>query len=226
MKNVILLSLLLAGLAEAEEKKRPSWSQGLPERTAAPSMQVPVTKPTDFRPEAPTVDLDVSDVLENPVMTVAEPIEQTADPVIEMADEVEVEAPEVVAETAEDSADVRLLAAAEPLINQPERTEPTGLIPEVDESLSADQYSWTIEKQLPVRVSANVFSQYNSVLLKVMINNNGEVVGVDKVIANTPDLVVQQAERSLKRWRFLAPASEGIKASLLSRVLKVQLSAR
>ena len=94
------------------------------------------------------------------------------------------------------------------------------------ENLNANQYSWTLDRQFPVKISANLFSQHQSVLLKVFINKLGEVVAVERVLATTPENIVQQAERSLKRWRFAAPVDQGIKDDLLSRVFKVELTAR
>lgn len=94
------------------------------------------------------------------------------------------------------------------------------------ENESEPLYSWTLQRQFPVKVSPALLRQHDRVLLRVMINSLGEVVQVDRVTADTPEPIIDQASRSLKRWRFAAPINEGIEQGLLAKVFEVPLAAR
>ncbi len=207
------LLLCLCTTATAQ-KKRPSWSQGLPKKNAVPTMHVPKTDSPSFQVDTPEpgVDLPVA-VIE--VWSV-EPTHPEPPQTTELSTDVDVA--------------TATRQAAEPLEDQAVvASTPITLVSAASNRLTVqpvNNYSWAIQRQFPIKVSPATRQHRDSLLLEVKINDQGEVLSVAAVSDDTPKSLVLQASRAMQRWRFAAPADEGITTAELSRVLKVPLAAR
>ena len=197
MKYLMIIGLLLtfSSNAQDENKKRPSWSQGLPERQA-------VTKPMDsgFKPAAnddtltstpgltamdqpnlPSIDVNL---LENPVV-IPEPV---------LVIETEPLVP---------TASNRKAAFDQYHSNE----SPAEAVNEINPLIA--EYKWIPIKTMPIEVPAS--SDKNKQLkLIIQINPKGQVVAVNKADANISALVMQSAEKSILKWRFVPPSELGI----------------
>lgn len=245
-----MLLLMLSQSVLADDKRRPSWSQGLPEKTSAPTRNLPkmdrpevddVQKTTLERPEMEleTNFTSLSEVVisqpknssEPPKVTitdekVATPINgefaAAKDPKTKQTTSLDL----VTASEIQSSTNNSVEKAAKPAVIKSLATPVSKS--QILETLASENnnFSWQLTRQVPVAVSPVLLTQQDSVLLKLMINNEGRVVSIDRVLADTPEMLIAQAERSLKKWRFVSPSDEGIQDDLLQRVFKVSLSAR
>jgi hypothetical protein len=198
MKYLMVIGLLLSlsSNAQDENKKRPSWSQGLPERQAVLKPMDSGFKPADNddtlnstpglatidEPNLPSIDVNL---LENPVL-VPEPVL-----VIET---------ESLVPTASNRK-----AAFEQYHSNDNSAEVSSNV--VNPMIA--EYKWIPIKTLPIEVPAS--SDKNKQLkLVIQINPKGQVVAVDKADANISALVLQSAEKSILKWRFEPPSDLGI----------------
>ncbi|MCB1583209.1 MAG: hypothetical protein KDI92_09105 [Xanthomonadales bacterium] len=250
MKKLVTFILLIwvVALQASDNDKRPSWSQGLPEKKDAPEFNKPDFEMDTLEIERPTFDTDLikpqveySEDVEVVVSKSADTSQKQSDIVAqevllpssnqqggtsEVADKVNenivqtesvVEEQKHVVETAKTVAS----DSQEPNYNEVES------ISEKSESLINPEnkfYNWEITRQLPIEVSSRILDKQSSVLLKIFINAKGDVIAVEPVLNDTPQSLVNLAERSIKRWKFVSPQSLGFKQQVLSRVFKVALS--
>ncbi len=207
----------LAQESEETEKKKPSWSTGLPERKTAPSMNAPVTevgKP-DFEMaepetiEMPESDMELTDGLNNeftmPQITIDNSLSEEVEPEPE---------PEPVVESKPiETSDVQyeVYAATDSSVNR-------------NSSLAGD-YQWEIIKMKPVKVPKTLLYKAQDVMLEITINPLGEVVKVNRVDKRLSDSIFKYANHVIKKWRFEAPESAGIDSNI-SQTMRVELQPR
>lgn len=199
MKKIVFLSLVLVvslGVAQ-EEKKRPSWSQGLPERQAAPQPGKPAINPVqadtpefDVKPEIEPINAGLEMEIDTKAFAVPKPVIEP-----------------VTAPAPEDSAP----SAA----NRREALEQyyAGEDEASDEQQQAliKQYTWSVLKTSPIQIPSD-YSGSDSLKLHIQINPKGRVVKVTRADSSIPEYVVESAEKSIKGWRFEPPGDLGIDA--------------
>jgi hypothetical protein len=193
MKFVVLILIFVTsvGFAQEDSKKRPSWSQGLPERQAAVQPGKPAINPG--RPGAPEIDVapeiePMASGLE--VELVTEPI-AVPQPVLEAPTE-------SVVTTAADRREAReqYFSGEQQAVNEQQQE----LI---------KQYQWSVLKTSPIEIPSD-YSGSESLKLYIQINPKGRVVKVTRADASIPEYVVESAEKSIRRWRFEPPGDLGI----------------
>lgn len=209
MKNVLIFCLLMPFISSAQEnkQKRPSWSQGLPERQSA-------LKPTDTmlsKPKTTDAVIDTPDA-----NTFDEPATPTLDVGL-VTEPIVVPQPsiELVTEPAKPAVTSRREAREQYYSNndaEAESTEPSPLV--------AD-YSWKVLKTTPIEVPEQ-FSDNESLKLKIQINPRGRVTRVTVAEADVPALLLQQAEKSIMQWKFEPPRKIGIKQNI-SRTFTIDI---
>ncbi len=198
--HLFLLMLLLipqwSWAQASDEKQKPSWSQGLPERTKAPTTQpdmIDIKDPSaaandDLRPEM-DLETDMSDFdlgmdLPKAKPPVTEPIEAVEPVDTTEPQQVVVAEPEVK------------VALPEPALSDP------------------DEYNWRVIESHPIVIPRTYFYDKDSVKVKVTINPEGEVVRVKGSSRNLSQSVVFSVQKQLKNWRFDPPANHGITSSI------------
>lgn len=250
MKQIITITLLIWILTSqaSDNDKRPSWSQGLPEKQDAPEFNKPDFEMDSMEIERPTFEtdltkpqIDYSEELDVTAIQSDRPSEQTT--TLE-TEEVAVSTPsqqqalvtnlggtdepeqqtEPVIEEQTLVADKSQTAAGEMQDSKSIEAESVQQSSETQNKQQGKFYSWEITRQLPIEVSSRLFDEQSSVLLKIFINSKGDVIAVEPVLNDTPESLVSQAERSIKRWKFVSPQSLGFKQQVMSRVFKVALS--
>ena len=231
-KTILLVAMLSTQLAWSQENdgKRPSWSQGLPERhkTAAPNMknQIPTMEDglgadldlgmsrTDIEFEGLSKPVVIKP--ENKKIDAVEPIEPVHSPVVEFDTEAVLQAPSTATSTSHQKSNVNMQSNV--LVQQKEKVQAP-----VDEN--AASYLWHVERMVPVQVPKSLAAQHHSVLLKLSIDSQGKVIDVSPVIDQTSPTVMRHAIRYVNQWRFEPPRKQGINHEL-SRVFNVSIQAR
>jgi hypothetical protein len=220
MKYLFLLSLLIsfnsqsqvseqskqqsAEEVEAPNQKRPSWSQGLPERQKAinPSATVNNFKINPQITDASTDDRSF-EVNELPKVEIEL---QSTQPIIDFAIEVEPLQPVVIN---------RKEAFEEYYNDDKAPVEET----EVNPLIAA--YKWTLLETTPIEVPDS-FAENTTLKLKIYINPNGEVIRVNDAEAAIPRRVFKSAEKSILKWKFQAPLEMGITEDI-SRTFSIDI---
>lgn len=192
MKRPLITCLLIAmaGTVCAQtQTKRPSWSQGLPERESVRQPEKPGFKPETTRPSIQTQpDLKA----ERPVSPDIE-IELSTQP------------------------NLNLKVAPKALV-QPE-TNPVRRAgfrhmqnkPVVNEDINPlhDQYNWTLLKTIPIDIPARHTTK-SELKIRIYINPEGEVVRVAAGAPDVPAMMLKQAQKSIQQWQFEPPKNIGI----------------
>ncbi len=209
MKYLLTFCLLMPFISSAQEnkQKRPSWSQGLPERqtslkpTDAMLSKPQTTDPVIDSPDANTFDQPVAPELEVGLVTEAIVVPQ---PSIELVTE-----PVAPAVTSRREAREQYYSnnGGEVANNEPN-------------PLLAD-YSWKVLKTTPIEVPEQ-FSDNESLKLKIQINPRGRVTRVTVAEADVPALLLEKAERSIMQWKFEPPKKIGIKENI-SRTFTIDI---
>lgn len=192
--HLFLLMLLLVPLGlraqASDEKQKPSWSQGLPERTKAPTTQpgmIDIKEPgavknDDLRPEM-DLDTDMSEFDLGMDLPQAKPTITGTEPVAE-SKQVAVVEPEVKA-----------------VVPKAVTTDP-------------DEYGWQVVESYPIVIPKTYYYDKDQVKVKVTINPEGEVIRVKGSSRNLSQSVVFSVQKQLKSWRFEPPANHGITSSI------------
>ncbi|TDR23488.1 energy transducer TonB family protein [Marinicella litoralis] len=216
MKYLILFSLLLTVNSQAQEpvedkpknQKRPSWSQGLPERQ---SSMTPTSSINKFKVKQEPMDVIEDDrSLELTELPSVEIEMMNTQPVIELEPvmELEVETVQPVAATREEAFDQYFSSKGEGEV----KTEVNPLVSE---------YKWTLLKSLPIEVPQN-FSDNETLKLNIHINPKGHVTRVTVAEASIPKKIFESAEKSILKWRFEAPAEIGIN-EVISKTFSIDI---
>lgn len=249
MKQIVTLTLLvcMAFVQAANNGKRPSWSQGLPEKKEVPELNKPELKVESVEIERPTFETEsihpkimyseelksVEAQQENSAQELQTLIKETptvssnqsfdSDDVADQTNHSEIQTKAILKEPLDEVKTVKITTNIE---QQSPQNDAENIASETETFINHDNkfYSWEITRQLPIKVSSRVLQKQQSVLLKIFINAKGSVIAVEPVLNDTPQSLVIQAERSIKRWRFVSPQSLGFKQQVLSRVFKVALS--
>lgn len=201
MKYLTIFSLLMTFVVSAQEegqeqnKKRPSWSEGLPERQATMS-------PTSSMLKQETQKESVSNepvVIEKPVAPTFE-VELVTEPMV---------VPEPMTEIKVDPIATipvnREKVREQYFSNEQPATESL----ESKESHLIAQYKWKVLKTTPVEIPGKG-DENDSLKLIIQINPKGHVTRVLKGDANMPSIVLKSVEKSIRNWRFQPPSEIGI----------------
>lgn len=178
-----------------EPKKRPSWSQGLPERQTAPTAASLMSKPKaeiDMRPaqESFKPELETSEIELNFQPKSANDFKVEVEPVA-----------------------VDMTLSREEMRDSFFKTEDdVSELDVVDNDLLA-QYKWQVLKVTNVEVP-NDFDASEALNLNIHINPKGRVVKVVSEDADVSANAMRMIEKSIKKWRFEPPADLGIAANI------------
>lgn len=217
MRHLFILILsMLAGVfcpavtfaQDDEEKKKPSWSTGLPERHKTPSMNTP-----DAKVEKPLFEMDQPASIDIPESDMAFP--EGLDQKFEM--------PEIT---------INQSAPKEPKQEEPKKEEPKKEEPKKEYAVYSDndpfvldQYQWETIEMEPVKIPKTLYFSHKEVLLEVTINPEGQVLKVARVSDRTPNSILSYANRAIKKWRFKAPSEHGIDGNITD-IIRVELFSR
>ncbi|MCX7554029.1 hypothetical protein OS175_09080 [Marinicella sp. S1101] len=212
MRTTILIMSLLSGAALAqnstqqnndqavedkppvtEQKKRPSWSQGLPERQNAPSAGSLLSKPKAVIDDTPE--------------------QQAIRPELEVPEIDLGFKPKPASEFNVEPVSVDLSLSREEMretFYESEKNEPE--VEVVDSALLA-QYKWQVIKVTEVEVPSD-FDASKALNLNIHINPKGEVVKVVSEDSGVSSRAMRVIEKSIKNWRFEPPADLGIAANI------------
>jgi hypothetical protein len=201
MKYITLLCLLISYQISAQEanKKRPSWSQGLPERQA--SVKQISSMYNQQSPEKPVIDDPIAvDLLSAPDIDV----DIISEPILVPAPELTMAIDSIQADSVSRK-DIR-----EQYYNNDsqESQQSKGL-----ENQLVAQYKWQVLSTTPIQM-IGMDGEIESLELIIHINPEGHVIKVAKADASISSRVLQSAEQSIRNWRFQPPAELGIKESI------------
>jgi len=201
MQYIIILGLLMTFDVFAQEqgseqnKKRPSWSEGLPERQAT-------MKHTSTMYKQQSVEESVSDepvIAEKPMAPTFD-VELVTEPIV---------VPSPVTEIAVESllkASVDREKAREQYFSSEEQAAE---VLESKEHLLIAQYNWQVLKTTPIDIPGQG-DENGTLKLTIQINPKGHVTRVSKADASIPAIVLRSAEKSIRNWRFQPPSEIGI----------------
>ena len=214
--------------SKEQTTKRPSWSTGLPEKTSTPNRSMP--KPGLRANERNHSDLHDSFGVSNNIEMST--LSTGMDPSIAKPQISIHQASKTIQLTHNSQTQTIILETQK--VNNSESHEPVE-----QESVSPDlsskpnkntpqlkpstSYDWKINRKLPIKVPKTLALNQDSLLVKIFINANGNVVGVESVTSDTSETLLTHAKRSINRWRFESPQTQGISANILSKVFKVEL---
>ncbi len=214
MKILSLLCLLICfntfaqdNNGETQRQKRPSWSQGLPERKTALKPSASMGVENTSKPKS--VALNVSPEMEKPVVPtlevelVTEPM-VLPDPVIEMN-----------VETVQPSSKSRKEAFDQYYGKQNQQN-----ISDETNALLAD-YKWNVLRTTPIQIPSQ-FNENDSLRLNIQINPQGRVTRVSLAEGNVPAAVLESAEKSILNWRFQPPGDLGITENI-SKIFTIDI---
>lgn len=251
MKFLLILMLIIWLMSSQanDNDRRPSWSQGLPEKKATPEINKP-----DFKID--TIEIERTSIETNivkPQIGYSKQINVTNSQQEQVTQEAQIESPEKNNKKSRQLSEVDLLVQQKSQVQShsnieaPEQSgfadeEPSDSMNSKEAVVSSPRtqlnareltaiakqskqiYGWEIIRQFPIEVSSMLYDKQSSVLLKIFIDAKGDVIAVEPVLNEIPDSLVIQAQRSIKRWKFVPPQSMGFKQQVLSRVFKVALS--
>lgn len=204
MKHLIITCLLIfvtGNLTAQTETKRPSWSQGLPERQTSPqpgkpSFNIDESKPTlQSQPHIETQRTITPEI----------EIELTTQPKLELNVQPETE-PQPKIDTVR-RAGYRRLQQSGPVAQ--------------DTNPLHEQYSWTLLKTTPIDIPARHAAK-NQLKVRIFINPDGEVIRVAAGAPDVPALMLKQAQKSIENWRFDPPKDIGISDNL-SKIFTIEI---
>lgn len=211
MKYLLTVLVLVTGVTQAQEqtqeqqenKKRPSWSQGLPERQAAlkpvsKGLRNPAESNVDHTPEIESIEMQapalevqlITTPIKMPATTIENPTEDTQSPAVNS----------------------RKKALEQYYSSEPQTT--VAVNPLIAE------YNWQVLKTTPIELPSDYSS--DSLVLNIQINPKGKVTKVTVADSNIPDLVLEYAEKSIRKWRFQPPGDIGITENI-SKVFTIDI---
>ncbi len=214
MKYLIVVGLLVSGLVAAQEeqsetkKKRPSWSQGLPERQA--SMKRTNSMYKQEAGSAVTVDDPL--LIEKPAAPAFE-VDLVTEPIAVPKPVIEIETPAI-----ESQVSVSREQAREQYYSNDQQNASQG---ESEKNPLFDLYKWKVLKTTPIEVPGEGDGN-ESLKLNIQINPEGRVTRVSKGNINIPDDVLKSAEKSILNWRFEPPKEIGITENI-SKVFTIDI---
>ncbi|VAW46658.1 hypothetical protein MNBD_GAMMA02-154 [hydrothermal vent metagenome] len=203
MKHLIILSLLITLSSHAQEgqgqqqkevksqnQKRPSWSQGLPERQSSMTPSASMNKfKVNQQSSNTAVDdrsLEMAELPSIGINLVA------TKPVIELG----IESVQPIANSRREAFD------------QYHNNDKEGIVIAAVDPLVAE-YKWTPIKTTPINVPEN-FDENKTLKLNIHINPKGEVTRVTVADTAIPRKVFKNVEQSILKWKFQAPSEVGI----------------
>ncbi len=205
MKYLIITFLLISFNVDAQEdkasisddtaknKKRPSWSQGLPERQSSINT---ITSMNSLKTNTDTEENLKDDIKFN----------KTEMPNIE----IDVASTKPVMELKIEPVNHNILTRKqvfEQYYSSDKKTEKENTT-NSDDSLSS-AYKWTPIKTSPVNISES-FDTNEALKLNIQINPKGDVTRVTSADNSIPRKVFKHVEKSILNWKFQAPEKVGI----------------
>jgi len=243
----IFSSLVLADGSDTKQNKKPSWSQGLPERKDTPNLFLPDTKTMQQNKSSEQVFGTDEETIEIKIDFGIEPIEliNSNPPISKQLFTGETQSIDSHVPTSDNNLKTSdhqqnietNPQAANPVIQEHVSEQTTASQEKMTSSSdyesmnlasapTSNTYNWQINKQTRVEVPDMFLSTQKSALVKIFINNEGQVIGIEAVTPDTSPALINHVRRSVNRWRFASPKEQGNSASILSRVFKVELSAK
>lgn len=192
MKHIIYIILILfisTTLSAQTQSKRPSWSQGLPERTTAGQPQTPGFKPEPIKPENQS----------QPDVKTEQPI--TPDIDIELMTQPDLELNIQPNNTEQPEAAPVRRAGSRRLNNRIVETAAVNPLHE--------QYSWHLIKTQPINIPPRHVTK-NELKVRIFINPEGRVVRVAAGTPDVPAMMLKEAQYSIQQWQFEPPKNIGI----------------
>jgi outer membrane biosynthesis protein TonB len=198
MKHLIFTGLLiiLTGTLFAQtetQTKRPSWSQGLPERQTnlqpgKPGFESEQNKRavqsqpdiTAERPSTPQIEIDLSTQPDMEFNVKPEAIEQLE---------------------------------TEPVRRAGIRRLNNKSMDDKDINPLHQQYNWSVVKTEPINIPPR-FATKNQLKVRIYINPDGQVVRVAAGSPDVPALMLKEAQHSIQQWQFEPPKDIGITDNL------------
>lgn len=203
----LLLSLVLITQLNAQETtKRPSWSQGLPERTTT-------LKPTvDRDTESDAAETD----RERPRFDAVE-INPQPEVEVELSTEPLIQPELVIPETTVIPTQNNRKAALQAYFDGTEEGANTA----TENEQAAADYNWRVIRTEPIAWTGQN-SAPESLKLYIHINPDGQVIKVTKADTSISKQVMQQAERSILQWQFEPPKAVGV-AENISKEFTIEI---
>ena len=195
---ISLLCLSLSLALSAKELKRPSWSQGLPQRTDAKAPVIEITKPlaeettsnlnrTIIKPSHQTQSISAP----APIFPQPKPMIETAPPESAPSDNIQ--------------STITVIQSKPATIND------------------KPHYPWNITRMTAVTAPSFWVKKYPTVHINISIQPNGQVEAIHEVTDKPiPQALMLKIQRTIKQWRFTAPEEYGIQTNL-TRPFKIQL---
>ncbi len=215
MKYVFNLIVLLASIAQAQtesaatEIKRPSWSQGLPERHKAPKFEQPSLEIEEQPDTVQTPMIERNAPVIEPILTEQPKFTLEKFDVPEF--EVQSTAPQQTA-ILEDAKPVRLdsLAKKRNRIGGEKQVNPLH-----------QQYHWKVISTQPINIPSHLTS-VNNINVKIFLKPNGQVSKVTSNDPNVSSTMLKYASESISNWLFEAPEKIGI-TEVMSKQFDIEI---
>jgi len=191
MKHLIIITALLsATLSFAEtQTKRPSWSQGLPERQ---TIQPPGNPGFEPEQSEPSIQSQPTIKAERPITPDIE-IDITTQPELELK-----VSPEVIEQP-----------QVEPVRRAGYRRLSNRSVENKDDDQLYKQYNWSPIKTVPINIPPRHATK-NELKVRIYINPDGRVVRVAAGAPDVPAMMLKQAQQSIQQWQFEPPKDIGI----------------
>ncbi|KAA3651592.1 MAG: hypothetical protein DWP95_00515 [Proteobacteria bacterium] len=191
---IILTALMTVTMSFAQtETRRPSWSQGLPERPTSQQPDRPgfnTESTTDSTPETPAIKT------ERPITPSLE-IDLATEPEIDF--NIQPERP--------------IVPQTEPVRRAGQGSFRTRQSNTAQVNPLHEQYPWTVVKITPIKISDR-YATKDTLKVRIFINPNGEVIKVTAASPDVPALMLKKAQKSIEQWRFAPPKDLGITENL------------
>ncbi|MCX7545041.1 energy transducer TonB [Marinicella gelatinilytica] len=203
---IILTALMVTTISHAQtetDTKRPSWSQGLPERQSTVQPGNPSLKTDDNRSE-PIITPDISE--DRPMAPVMD-MNIATQPDFDF--KIEPEAPQTP-----NTEPVRRAGTS--------HFQKREMVSKEINPLHA-QYPWAIVKTTPLDIPSR-YATKDTLKVRIYINPEGEVVRVAAGAPDVPALMLKQAQQSIQNWRFEPPKNLGI-TDTLSKTFTIEIKA-
>ena len=190
----ILLISLTSALFAQEQSKRPSWSQGLPERQTS---QLPGNPGLESKENKTAIQSQPEISIEKPAAPEIK-IELSTQPEMEFKVE-----PNAIEQP-----------LMQPIRRAGQRRLNNRTIGEKVSNPLHQQYSWSLVKTEPIDITSRHATK-NQLKVRIYINPEGQVVRVAAGAPDVPALMLKEAQQSIQQWQFEPPKEIGITDNLV-----------
>ena len=186
--------MTLTGTLSAQtQTKRPSWSQGLPERQASQQPGKP-----GFDPELEKVNNK-----QTPTMQSERPTTPTLN--IDIATQPDL--------NFDIKPDRNPIPESKPIRRAGQRSIQYRQQNTPDINPLHHKYKWNVVKTTPIDIPDRYATQ-STLKVRIYINPQGEVIKVAAAAPDVPAMMLKEAQKSIENWRFEAPKDIGISDNL------------